>query len=130
MTVVGCVAIAALGRAALLKLDPRVAAFALPAALRRPRVRWAVAAAAATVAVGLALALSVPSAIGEQYERFTNGSAVDAGGTQDRRARLTNPENNGRIAQWRVAVDAFEEQPLHGQGAGTYVLQWDRERPR
>jgi hypothetical protein len=34
----------------------------------------------------------------------------------------------GRHDFWRVAVDAFEEKPLLGHGAGTYQFSWDRLR--
>jgi hypothetical protein len=37
--------------------------------------------------------------------------------------------NNGRIPQWRVAIDAFDEKPLLGKGAGTYAVQWLQHRP-
>jgi hypothetical protein len=34
----------------------------------------------------------------------------------------------GRHDFWRVAVDAFEEKPLLGHGAGSYQFAWDRLR--
>jgi tetratricopeptide (TPR) repeat protein len=34
----------------------------------------------------------------------------------------------GRHDFWRVAVDAFEEKPLLGNGAGSYQFSWDRLR--
>ena len=34
----------------------------------------------------------------------------------------------GRHDFWRVAVDAFEEKPLLGHGAGSYQFSWDRLR--
>jgi hypothetical protein len=37
--------------------------------------------------------------------------------------------DNGRIDDWRVALDGFRESPLHGTGAGTYRLTWERLRP-
>jgi len=125
---VGCVAVAVLGRAALLKLDAWPRSGALPEILRRPQVRWGAAALALIAGVAVALALSVPSAITEQYGRFVNRDQADTQG--DLRSRLTNPDNNGRVEQWRVAIDGFREQPLHGYGAGTYALRWDLQRPR
>ncbi len=129
-TVAACVLVAALGRGALLTLDSRLAALTAHEGLRRPRVRMLAMVLAAFVAlagIGLALSVSAPSKIGDQYERFFDGGPIGSGG--DLRTRLTDPDNNGRIAQWRVAWDAFEEQPLRGEGAGTYALRWDRERP-
>jgi hypothetical protein len=47
---------------------------------------------------------------------------------EDARARLTEVGNN-RGDNWQVAADAWTDRPLVGQGAGTYPLLWDRERP-
>jgi O-antigen ligase len=47
----------------------------------------------------------------------------------DLRARLTNPANNGRLDHWDVAVDAYRDHRVRGNGAGTYQLQWARGRP-
>jgi hypothetical protein len=81
------------------------------------------------VAVGLlvALAVGVPGTVHRQYDRFVAGDRV-RGAEGDVRSRLTNPGNNGRIDQWRVALDAFSAAPVRGQGAGTYALEWDRRR--
>jgi O-antigen ligase len=47
----------------------------------------------------------------------------------------TNPQEHfsdfagaGRHDFWRVAIDAFEEKPVLGNGAGTYVFSWDQLR--
>lgn len=34
----------------------------------------------------------------------------------------------GREDFWRVAIDAFGEEPIHGIGAGTYQFAWDQHR--
>jgi hypothetical protein len=34
----------------------------------------------------------------------------------------------GRHDFWRVAIDAFKENPVAGTGAGTYQFSWDKER--
>jgi O-antigen ligase len=47
----------------------------------------------------------------------------------DLRTRLTSAVDNGRIDNWRVALDGFDAQPLHGTGAGTYRITWDEDRP-
>jgi O-antigen ligase/polysaccharide polymerase Wzy-like membrane protein len=75
-----------------------------------------------------ALALNLPGKASDQYERFTKGTPVQS--TGDLRQRLTDPGNNGRLAQWDVALEAFGGSPLHGRGAGTYELLWDQDRPR
>jgi hypothetical protein len=81
---------------------------------------------AAVLATGLALDL--PDGIVTQYDRFVTGSSLSSGG--DQRSRLADPANNGRLDQWRIALDGFEKEPLHGEGAGTYRLRWVRERPQ
>jgi hypothetical protein len=47
----------------------------------------------------------------------------------DARTRLTDPGNNGRLEQWRIAIDTWKRDPVTGSGAGTYQVEWARERP-
>lgn len=125
LVVAACVLAAAVVRAALLPLDRRIAALRVPAPLRRSAV-LAGASLAVVAAVGaVALAAGAPAALERQYERFVDGNTIRNQGLTN---RLTNPDNNGRLEQWRVALDAFSAEPLHGRGAGTYPLEWDRER--
>jgi len=128
VVVVACVVLAALGRIALLAIDPRLAALRAPAVFGRPRVKWGMTATTVLVAIGLAFALSLPAALQRQYAGFIDGAAVDA--DADRRVRLTIPDNNGRVEQWRIALGGFRENPFHGDGAGTFALRWQHERPR
>lgn len=121
-----CVLLAAAARAALLPLDRRLAALRGPAAPRRPAVLAGAAGAFVVIAVVGAVAAGAPAALDRQYERFVEGNTIEQ---QSLRERLTNPDNHGRIEQWRVALDAFSAEPLRGRGAGTYALEWDRERP-
>lgn len=116
-----CALVAAVGRTMLLSLDRRLAALRAPAALRRPAV---LTGAGAVIVAGM-LAAGAPGALERQYKRFVDGNTIQDQGLRD---RLTNPDNHGRIEQWGVALDAFSAEPLHGRGAGTYALEWDRER--
>jgi O-antigen ligase len=117
---------AALIRTALLRLDTR---------LERVRLggsnwRWvaiSTAAVALLLAAGAALMLDAPQRLERQYDRFMSGEEVK--NPRDARRRLTDAANNGRLDHWRVALDTFERQPLKGRGAGTYELEWARERP-
>lgn len=118
--------LAAAGRALLLPLDRRMQRLALPARWRRPAVRWGAAGAVLASIVGLSLVLGAPGAIGRQYDRFLSADTILA--HPDVRSRLTDPGNNGRLLTWRVAWQAFEREPVRGEGAGTYALQWDRHR--
>jgi uncharacterized membrane protein YidH (DUF202 family) len=103
--------VAALGGAAA------VAAISWPAresaeSTHRLRPRFAVAAVVVAVVGALALAGS-----GEDYGR------VDAGGAE----RLGTVESN-RYEYWRVAADVFVDRPLAGGGAGSFRVDWLRER--
>jgi O-antigen ligase len=124
------VALCALGagaaRAVLLLLDARVARVRVPARLRRRELRWAAALAPAVVVLAAALALGVPGEISSRYDGFVNEREVSDSGSV--RSRLLAPGNNGRIDHWEVALDAYRENRLHGDGAGTYALRWDRDR--
>jgi hypothetical protein len=44
--------------------------------------------------------------------------------TSDLRDRLTSTVDNGRVDNWRVALDGARESWLHVTGAGTYRLTW------
>ncbi len=63
-------------------------------------------------------------AVGDQYDRFADAEPPDAGA--DNRSRLATSSDNGRLLYWRVALEEFSQQPLTGEGAGTFPLQWDR----
>jgi hypothetical protein len=130
LVVVACAVLAAVVRMALLPLDRRVARLQLPPTLRRPAIRAAAASVLVATAVAAALVLGAPATMQRQYDRFVSGDRIRHASSEDVRGRLTNPGNNGRIDQWRVARDAFAAQPLHGRGAGTYALAWDRGRPQ
>lgn len=80
----------------------------------------------AVVTLLVALAVGAPGMVERQYDRFVEG---DQTSDEDLRERLFDPGNNGRIEEWRVAINAFESEPLRGTGAGTYQLHWARERP-
>jgi hypothetical protein len=120
-----CCAAAAIARLVALGLDARVDARL--AGRVRARTLAAVAVAGVLVVAGAGVALDVPHVLRTQYDGFVKGNVVDPGA--DKRQRLTAAGNNGRLATWRVGRDAFESQPLHGTGAGTYELAWQRERP-
>jgi hypothetical protein len=76
--------------------------------------------------VGAALARA-PQRIADARETFTRGEYMTY--SDDLRTRLTSAVDNGRIDNWRVALDGFDSQPLHGTGAGTYRITWDHDRP-
>ena len=112
------VAAAAL-RAAALPLDTRLEAIRIaPERLRLLRVGVA---GGLVVALGLgALVADAPRRISDARATFSEGRYMDY--SSDLRTRLTSAVDNGRIDNWRVALDGFDEQPLHGTGAGTYRI--------
>jgi hypothetical protein len=117
---------AAVLRALALGIDRRIAA-RLAARAPWPRQRRGLAWAAGAGAVVLVLAISgAPAFAQRQYDRFVEGNLTS---DADQRARLLDPGNNGRIFKWRVSLDAFEAQPFHGHGAGTWQNLWAINRP-
>ena len=115
-----CVALAAAGRAALLARDERVGEERRQIARRA----WLAMAAAAAVGLVVAVAFGALGTIQREYDGFVGGEPVN---TADPRDRLTSSGDNGRLDQWRVALDGFEQDPVRGQGAGTFGLSWDRQ---
>jgi hypothetical protein len=126
LVLLACTAVAAVARILTLRLDRRLERVSLA-----PRTRRAVLASVA-VATVVALtagtvALDVPQRATDAWASFSADGIVPS--TGDLRDRLTQLGNNGRFDGWRVARDAFADEPLHGTGAGTFRLAWERERP-
>lgn len=119
----GCIALAVLARAALFLLDRRLSRY--PTLVPR-RIALPATAAVAVVGLGVFLALSGPHFLSHQYHRFAKGPGVTS--TADLRQRLTDPGNNGRVYHWNAAFAGFRQNRLHGVGAGTYQLLWERKR--
>ncbi|GAC1434235.1 MAG: hypothetical protein NVSMB51_00940 [Solirubrobacteraceae bacterium] len=126
MVVGGCCAGALLLRLIALLWEERLTPAPSPRT-RRGRRRIVIGAAAlAGVLLVAGLALGAPTRISTEFRRFTQ--APSASSSADSRTRLLDPSNNGRIEHWRVAADAWQAQPLRGQGAGTYQVLWARNR--
>jgi O-antigen ligase len=124
-----CVVVSAATRWVLaLRLDPRLRQGGLGAPAS-PAVRRSAAGAVVAAAVAACLALGVPGALAHDWNRFFSG-ATPRGTHGDLRQRLTDPSNNGRSDLWRVALDGFSSNPLHGSGAGAYQTLWDQRRRR
>jgi hypothetical protein len=116
----GCAAAAATGQAALHHWRPW-------SALPRPGLLRPIAGALVVLAIGGLVATGAAGAVIDRAGRLTQSSHVVE--TGDERARLTQLSDNGRIDAWRVSLRAFTEAPLHGSGAGTFALSWDKDRP-
>lgn len=128
LIVAASVAAAALLRSLMLLVDRRLLDLRGPRWLRRTAVRLGLAAAAVGALAAVAVAAGAPGALSRQYDRIMATDRVEVG--EDRRARLTDPGNAGRVNQWRVALHESRGNRLRGNGAGTYSLMWDRGRGR
>jgi len=122
-----CALAAGVARYVLIRvgLDRQIAVIDVP---KRTRKRI-VAVGAAVLVVGTAtawVALDANDRISRQYDKFREGDVIRQ--TEDARERLTAVGNNGRIGHWEEALDAFEDNPLKGTGAGTYELTWAKNR--
>jgi O-antigen ligase len=121
----GLAAAAAALRLLLVPLDRRLARIELSRRFRRRA--WIVVGALVAVAlVGAGYAAS--DRIGENFDKFTDTSGIEDRG--ELQSRFTDVNNNGRIAQWKLALDRFDAEPLLGDGAGTFARSWAAEGER
>ena len=121
------VAAGVLLRALLLAPDTRLEQVQI--AKRARRVVGVALAALALVSAGLAFTVGdAPDRLKRQYNHFVEGNEVKVSGSA--RSRLASVGNNGRLANWQVALDRFRERPLIGGGSETYELLWAQRRLR
>ena len=85
-----------------------------PAVLKGVALGIAVAAIVAAIAVG-----------GRAWDQF---SSSDVQFPQRPEQHFSDLSGAGRHDFWRVAIDAFGEEPLIGHGAGTYEFSWEQHR--
>ncbi|HEX8207812.1 MAG TPA: O-antigen ligase family protein [Solirubrobacteraceae bacterium] len=125
-TVALCAIAAAVLRAVFVVLVDRRLVRARLAPLRRLGVKpWMAWSGGTVVVLVVALAAGLPGKIETQYDRFVSGNEGPVGDTRD---RLTDPANAGRIPEWEAAVRGWKDQPLRGQGAGMYQLDFYERR--
>ena len=72
--------------------------------------------------------MDAPQRIDDARKTFTRGPLHDLL-VATCATRLTSAVDNGRIDNWRVALDGFDASPLHGTGAGTYRITWEPRPP-
>jgi tetratricopeptide (TPR) repeat protein len=87
---------------------------------RDPKVLKGIALAMALVAIGAAIAVG-----GRAWNQFSSPDLELPNNPQEHFGQLSGA---GRAEFWRVAIDAFGEEPLAGHGAGTYQFSWDQLR--
>jgi hypothetical protein len=122
--IIGFCAIAAgLTRLACAPIDRKLARVSLKAGLPR---RVVISAACAVLLTAVLVGVVV-----EHTELGTRAFAsfTATGGVGDGASRLNSLSNNNRLAKWRIALDEWRSEPLHGGGAGSFELAWDRARP-
>jgi O-antigen ligase len=86
------------------------------AASRNPRVLKGIALGLAVLALGAALAVG-----GRAWDQFNSPDLQPPSSSGE---HFTQLSGSGRSEFWRVAIDAFDEKPLLGHGAGTYRFSW------
>jgi hypothetical protein len=87
---------------------------------RNPVVLKRLALGAALVAIGVAIAVG-----GRAWHQFSSPDLQFPSQPEQHFSQLSGA---GRQDFWRVAIDAFDEKPLLGHGAGTYQFSWDQLR--
>jgi tetratricopeptide (TPR) repeat protein len=87
---------------------------------RDRRILRAITLIAALLAIGAAIAVG-----GRAWDQFTS---PDQQFPTDPAAHFSQVSGANRDEYWRVAIDAFEEAPVIGHGAGTYRFSWDQLR--
>ena len=86
------------------------------AASRDPKVLRGVALALALVAIAAAIAVG-----GRAWNQFSSDELSPPGSPE---SHITGFSSSGRTEFWQVGLDAFEEDPVLGHGAGTYRFSW------
>jgi O-Antigen ligase len=87
---------------------------------RNPRLLRGIAATAAVLAIGVAIAVG-----GRAWSQF---SSSDVQFPSQPEHHYTQLNGAGRHDFYRVAIDAFDEKPVLGIGAGTYEFAWEQHR--
>jgi tetratricopeptide (TPR) repeat protein len=87
---------------------------------RNPRLLRTIAVAISLAAIAIAIAIG-----GRAWDRF---SSSDVQFPNRPEAHITDFSGAGRHDFFRVALDAFGEEPIRGTGAGTYQFSWEQHR--
>jgi O-antigen ligase len=89
--------------------------------------RAALALAALVGVTAAVVAYGSPTSIARHsWDAFAGPSAATGPNLNE---RLFSFSGSGRVTQWRVAVEQYEDHPVLGSGAGTYERYWVRNRP-
>jgi len=90
-------------------------------ASRNPTLLRGIAIAAATIAIVIAIAAG-----GRAWDQFSSPDLYfPANSPGEHFSQLSSA---GRYDFWRVAIDTYKENPVAGDGAGSYVFAWQKLR--
>ncbi len=87
---------------------------------RNPKLLRGIALGLALIAIGVVIAVG-----GKAWHQF---SSSDIAFPADPSQHFSDLSGAGRYDFWRVALEAFSEDPILGHGAGTYVFSWTQLR--
>jgi O-antigen ligase len=90
------------------------------AASRNPALLGGIALSVALAAIVIAIAAG-----GRAWDQFSSPDLYFPDKPEQHFGDLSGA---GRYDFWRVAVDAFGDDPLRGQGAGVYQFSWEKDR--
>ncbi len=90
---------------------------------RRSRIPAAIVVAVAIVVFAVAAGGRISNSVSHHWEEFKSGTV-----NEESADHLTALQDSGRYDYWRVAVDAFEANPVVGIGAGNFQDEYTLHR--
>jgi O-antigen ligase len=78
----------------------------------------------AGIAIAVAAALAVGVVAADPVQRFRDFKQTPENLNESIHTHLFSGSSNGRWQLWTAAVDEFKDEPVHGQGAGSYEAWW------
>jgi O-antigen ligase len=120
-----CLAAAAI-RMVLLPLDRRLA---LLSSASWKRWYWRLAVVCCCGIAALALIAGLSGRFSREWRTFTRQNTAFVTHDTRNRVKQINVSLSERLPEWKVALRGFDQNPLRGQGAGTFANDWYRFRP-
>jgi O-antigen ligase len=109
--------------AILVFLERRRPALVSPRVARRSAIPAAIVVGVAVVIVAAGFGGRISSSISSHWDEFKSGTV-----TEENADHLTALQDSGRYDYWRVAFDAFKEEPIVGIGAGNFQNEYTIHR--
>jgi hypothetical protein len=108
--------------AVLVMLERRLMPYRAPRPRLRPALRLALLLAAIALVVGVGVAAGVPRDV---YNKVVANTSAGGPSTTDP-ATLSRSQNRSKY--WAASLKAFDRHPVDGTGAGTFGIEWVRDR--